>query len=136
MSVVDDMVRRLLAAEDEAITAAILRANAAGCGVKITRSSPRLSLGTPPFDRDEQPYRLSSTLTIEVSPDVPLGELHEHQGGGELPSVHSPAAAATEPHAMIDDYGELFYPDSEEDAYAFIELHGARYVHPNGGDWS
>jgi hypothetical protein len=83
MSVVDDMVRRLLAAEDEAITAAIVRANAAGCGVKITRSAPRMTLGVPPFDRDEQPYAISSVLTIEVCPDVPLGELHEHlpEGG-------------------------------------------------------
>lgn len=49
-------------------------------------------------------------------------EAHEPR----LPSIHDPAVAATEPHAMVNDDGEVFYPDGAEDAAYFAEHHGAR----------
>jgi hypothetical protein len=53
----------------------------------------------------------------------------------DLPSVHSAAAAADQPHAMINDAGDMFYPDGPEDAAEFNREHGARFVHP-GFRWS
>jgi hypothetical protein len=74
MSTLDDMVRRLVQHEHDAIEAACVRAAAVGCGVKVTRSVPTYALGA-------EPYSITSTVTIEVCSDVPAGEVHEHQGG-------------------------------------------------------
>lgn len=54
----------------------------------------------------------------------------------DLPSIHDPAVAADQPHAMRNDAGDMFYPDDPDDAAQFAEHHDAVYVHPNGGDWS
>jgi hypothetical protein len=42
-------------------------------------------------------------------------------------SITGPAAAAGQPHAMVNDEGDYFYPDGEEDAAMFAEQHGARF---------
>lgn len=53
-----------------------------------------------------------------------------------LRAIDSIDAARDAPHAMIDEQGQVFYPDGPEDAAEFAEFHGARYLHPDGGDWS
>lgn len=73
MSAVDDLVRRLVREEDALIEAALRRAGAAGCGVKVTRRAAVFD----PFDGDT--YRALSTITVEVCADVPAGEVHVHQ---------------------------------------------------------
>lgn len=45
-----------------------------------------------------------------------------------LPSVHDPTVAATQPNAMVNDAGDVFYPDSAEDAALFASWHDARPV--------
>lgn len=44
----------------------------------------------------------------------------------DLPSVHSLAVAAQQPNAMVNDEGDVFYPDGPEDAEWFAREHGAR----------
>ncbi len=44
------------------------------------------------------------------------------------PEVDSIEFARTQPHAMIDDLGQVFYPDNDEDAAEFAREHGARYL--------
>jgi len=44
----------------------------------------------------------------------------------DLSRVESLEAAAQQPHAMCNDHGEVFYPDSEEDARWFTAEHDAR----------
>jgi hypothetical protein len=48
-----------------------------------------------------------------------------------LPSIHSPEHAATQPHAMVDDDGCFWYPDSPDDAAYFAKHHGARPLNPD-----
>jgi hypothetical protein len=43
----------------------------------------------------------------------------------DLPHINSLEAARSQPHAMVNDQGDVFYPDSEEDARWFAEEHGA-----------
>jgi hypothetical protein len=50
------------------------------------------------------------------------------------PSVHSLEVAATQPHVMVNDDGDVFYPDSPEDAAYFAEHHAARPLHGEDGD--
>jgi hypothetical protein len=69
-----------------------------------------------------------------------LIEWHAHQLvavtiEADPPSVHSPLAAVEAPHAMVNDDGDLFYPDGPDDAAEFAEHHGARFVDP-GFAWS
>lgn len=45
--------------------------------------------------------------------------------------IDSPAVAATQPHAMVNDAGDVFYPDSPEDAAWFAAEHNARPLHPD-----
>ena len=68
-----DLARQALQAEDDAIHAALAVALRAGCGVRLTRSPAQ-------FEQDGDSYSATSTLTIEVCPDVPAGEIHEVQG--------------------------------------------------------
>lgn len=49
-------------------------------------------------------------------------------GGQDVHSLHCLAVAATQPHAMINDSGEVFYPDNADDADFFAREHGARPV--------
>ena len=37
--------------------------------------------------------------------------------------------AANTPHAMVNEAGEVFYPDSPEDALLFAVDHGAEFLH-------
>lgn len=48
-------------------------------------------------------------------------------------STHCPASGQL--HAMINDSGELFYPDDLSEALWFIEEHGASFVH-GGWPWA
>jgi hypothetical protein len=41
--------------------------------------------------------------------------------------------AATQPHAMVNDTGDVFYPDSAIDAALFALDHGARFADPAAG---
>lgn len=44
--------------------------------------------------------------------------------------VESLDVAATQPHAMVNDAGDVFYPDGPEDAAEFAAEHGARFLNP------
>jgi hypothetical protein len=44
----------------------------------------------------------------------------------DLPRTESLDVALSQPHAMVNDSGEVFYPDGEEDARWFADEHGAR----------
>lgn len=44
--------------------------------------------------------------------------------------VDCPTVAASQPHAMVNDAGEVFYPDGPEDAAYFAEHHGAHPIGP------
>ena len=46
----------------------------------------------------------------------------------DLPQIGSMDVARQQPHAMVNDEGEVFYPDSDEDARWFAAEHGARYI--------
>lgn len=35
------------------------------------------------------------------------------------------------PNTMINDVGDLFYPDNPDDADWFIDQHGARWMYPD-----
>lgn len=47
---------------------------------------------------------------------------------GGLHSIVCMTVAADQPHAMVDDHGDVYYPDNEDDAAVFIEHHGARWL--------
>jgi len=47
-----------------------------------------------------------------------------------LHSITCMVEAATQPHAMIDDHGGVYYPDNAEDAAWFAEMQGARFLNP------
>lgn len=121
-----DLTRRALAAEDAKIEAALRAAAAAGCGIKINRTPAAYEF------RDDR-YSCTSTFTVEVCPDVPVGEIHETRQARRIDDAD---VAAGERHAMVDDLGQVFYPDGPEDAAEFAEFHGARYRHAAGADWS
>lgn len=40
------------------------------------------------------------------------------------------------PHAMVDQYGNLFYPDSADDALHFADAHHAWPVLPRSFPWA
>lgn len=44
-----------------------------------------------------------------------------------LTSITGCDSAEDQPHAMVNDEGDYFYPDDEEDAAMFAEQHGARF---------
>jgi hypothetical protein len=44
--------------------------------------------------------------------------------------------AATQHNAMINDAGEVFYPDGPDDAAWFAREHDARPMHPEGLPWT
>lgn len=44
---------------------------------------------------------------------------------GPLHSIVCMGVAAAQPHAMVNDAGEVFYPDDPDDAAWFAEQHGA-----------
>lgn len=46
----------------------------------------------------------------------------------DLPRIDSIEVARQQPNTMVNDDGEVFYPDSDEDATWFAEQHGARYL--------
>lgn len=52
---------------------------------------------------------------------------------GELHSITCLWEAWTQPHAMVNDHGEVFYPDNAEDAAHFAEHEGARPLHGTEG---
>ena len=43
--------------------------------------------------------------------------------------------AATQPHAMINDAGDVFYPDDASEAEWFAREHDARPLNPGGLQW-
>lgn len=53
---------------------------------------------------------------------------------GRLPPgthrIDCPVEAASQPHAMINDAGEVFYPDGPVDARLFADEDGARPLDP------
>ncbi len=49
--------------------------------------------------------------------------------------IHCPVGVADHPNAMINDAGDLFYPDTPADAAWFRKEHGARYLHPGADCW-
>lgn len=51
--------------------------------------------------------------------------------GNPLPGVTSLEAAVEQPHAMVNEDGDVFYPDSAEDAAWFAREHAARPLNPN-----
>lgn len=54
---------------------------------------------------------------------------------GRSHNIDCIAVAKTQPHAMVNDEGEVFYPDSPEDAAYFAEEHGAvRLAEMRGGE--
>lgn len=44
----------------------------------------------------------------------------------DLPRTESLEVTLSQPHAMVNAQGEVFYPDDEEDARWFADEHGAR----------
>jgi hypothetical protein len=48
-----------------------------------------------------------------------------------LQILHSHDVAMTQPHAMVNDDGDVFYPDGPDDARHFVEHHGAWPLHGN-----
>lgn len=48
-------------------------------------------------------------------------------------AVDCAVTAATQPHAMVDDLGQVFYPDSAIDMAWFAREHGARFMDPVAG---
>lgn len=56
-----------------------------------------------------------------------------HCGHAPLHSITCIVEARTQPHAMVNDHGEIFYPDDIEDALAFAREEGARPL--NSGDF-
>ncbi|HEY6115917.1 MAG TPA: hypothetical protein VI172_08165 [Candidatus Dormibacteraeota bacterium] len=46
----------------------------------------------------------------------------------DLPQIDSMSVASQQPNAMVNDAGEVFYPDNDEDARLFAAEHGARYI--------
>lgn len=46
-------------------------------------------------------------------------------------SIDCLTVAATQPHAMINDRLDVFYPDSPEDADHFARTYGARFLDPS-----
>jgi hypothetical protein len=70
VTALDDMVRKIIDAQDAAIREALVKAQRVGCGVKVTQQATEFD----PFLGDT--YRATSTTTIEVCPDVPAGEVH------------------------------------------------------------
>jgi hypothetical protein len=54
----------------------------------------------------------------------------------DLPQIDSAEVARHQPNAMVNDAGEVFYPDSDDDAHWFAEQHGARYLNQNPPDIS
>lgn len=52
-----------------------------------------------------------------------------------LHSVECLTVAVTQPHAMVNVQGDVFYPDSREDAEDFYNEYGARYLNEVGPSW-
>jgi hypothetical protein len=52
----------------------------------------------------------------------------EEPKSSSQPEVDSIEVARTQPHAMIDDLDQVFYPDNDEDAAEFAREHGARLL--------
>lgn len=52
-------------------------------------------------------------------------------GAPVLHSITCMAEAWTQPHAMVTDDGDVFYPDNEEDARHFTEGFDARPLRPD-----
>lgn len=52
---------------------------------------------------------------------------------GALHSICCLISAATQPHAMIDDDGDVYYPDNPDDAQHFADAYGARMLDPTAG---
>ena len=64
-----------------------------------------------------------------------MGTRCQHCGFVELHSITCLVEAATQPHAMVDDDGGVFYPDGPEDAAWFAEMYGARPLDPQVFPW-
>lgn len=59
----------------------------------------------------------------------------EGRGGrAVLHSIDCLTEAATQPHAMVNDELEVFYPDNPDDAAHFVHEYGARFLDP-GFTW-
>jgi hypothetical protein len=69
---------------------------------------------------------VTALLGVAAGPECTCGA-----GDDRLHSITCMVVAATQPHAMVNDSGEVFYPDSEEDEAFFAEHHGARRLHPD-----
>jgi hypothetical protein len=76
-----------------------------------------------------------SDPTPQPEPDSPV--VCDCGAVGDGPhSITCATVAATVPYAMVDDAGQVFYPDSPIDAAAFAALHGARFLDPiAGAEW-
>ena len=53
-----------------------------------------------------------------------------------LHDVDCLTVAATSPNAMINDAGDVFYPDNPDDAEWFAWEHDARPLNPEGLQWT
>lgn len=49
-----------------------------------------------------------------------------------LPRIDSEVVAAAVPYAMVNDGGDVFYPDNPQDEAYYAAEHGARPVNPPG----
>lgn len=49
-----------------------------------------------------------------------------------LHDIDCATVAETQPHAMVNDAGDVFYPDNAEDAQWFAREHGARPLRATG----
>ena len=54
----------------------------------------------------------------------------------DLHDIDCATVAATQPHAMVNDAGDVFYPDNAEDAEWFAREHDARPLSPEGLRWT
>lgn len=82
--------------------------------------------GLPPGEDDPgdlQPLECTCGRDERVAAD-PL------RPGIGLHSITCMVSAATQPHAMVNDAGGVFYPDGPGDAVWFAEHEGARFLNP------
>jgi hypothetical protein len=61
------------------------------------------------------------------APETPQDPRTEHRDS--LPRIDSLEVAVTQPHAMVNAAGEVFYPDDLGDAIWFAEQHGAWFLY-------
>ena len=69
--------------------------------------------------------------------NVAAGTLCTEQDGcpASFHSITCIETAKTQPHTLINDDGDVFYPDDVEDADYFIENHGCWWMSGKPPDW-